>query len=312
MFPAEPIRWLEWQRLCNSRGGPYRPRTERCRVLSRIAFLRIVGVIAVLTVGGVAGAKMRHHSEFVASDIHLAAALAPTDASATAAGPDVSGHAMFPLGVARGIPSFADSHASAAQTVAVDHLADLDQLRTAGPAAITFGPGANSRSGGSSAAFGHGFAGGGAAFGSIGMGGGRAPQSTSKKTSTPAAVTTKTPSAPAPAPRAPTPAPVAAVPPAVVPPAVTAPSLGTPVAGAVPPAVVAPPIFASQTTPIPAITGSTPNTDPAPLVGGIGGGGSVASKGPNLSGTPEPASLLLIATGLAVVIGASRRRQPKL
>jgi hypothetical protein len=273
-------------------------------VLSRIAFLRIVGVIAVLTVGGVAGAKMRHHSEFVASDIHLAAALAPTDASATTAGPDVSGHAMFPLGVGR-VPSFADSHASAAQPAVVDHLTDLDQLRTSGSAAITFGPGANSRSGGSSAAFGHGFSGGGAAFGSIGMGGGRAPQSTSKKTSTPAAVTTKKPSAPAPAP-------VAAVPPAVVPPAVTAPSLGTPVAGAVPPAVVAPPIFASQTTPIPAITGSTPNTDPAPLVGGIGGGGSVASKGPNLSGTPEPASLLLIATGLAVVIGASRRRQPKL
>jgi hypothetical protein len=280
-------------------------------VLSRIAFLRIVGVIAVLTVGGVAGAKMRHHSEFVASDIHLAAALAPTDASATAAGPEIGGHAMFPLGVGR-IPSFADSHASSARSAAVDHLTDLDQLRSSGPAGIAFGPGANSRSGGSSAAFGHGFSGGGAAFGSVGMGGGRAPQSTSKKTSTPAAVTAKTPSAPAPAPRAPTPAPVAAVPPAVVPPAVTAPSLGTPVAGAVPPAVVAPPIFASQTTPIPAITGSTPNTDPAPLVGGIGGGGSVASKGPNLSGTPEPASLLLIATGLAVVIGASRRRQPKL
>lgn len=282
-------------------------------MLSRIAFLRIVGVIAVLTVGGVAGAKMRHHNGSVASDIQLAAAIAPADASAATSGVEISGHAMFPLGVARGIPSYSESHAAATHAAVVDHLPDLDQLRTAGRSpAIVFGPGANSRAGGSSSAFGgHGFAGAGASFGSIGMGGGRAPQTTSTKTSAPAAVkTTPAPKAPsAPAPRAPSAAPAAppvapAIPPAVVPPTVAAPSLTAP-------AVVAPPIFATETTPIPVIAGDPPKANPAPLAGPVGGGGSVAAKGPNLSPTPEPASLLLIATGLAVVIGASRRRQTK-
>ena len=273
-------------------------------MLSRIAFLRVVGVIAVLTVGGVAAAKMGHRPASAAGDVQLADATTSPDAAQAPADVAISGRAMFPIAVGRDVASqHSDVHATA-QVASVDRLRDLDQLRGGAPAAIVFGSRGYSRNGGSSSAFGgHGFAGGGS-FGSVGMGGGRAPQSDTKKAAAPA-VAAKAPASSTPAPpRTPSSAPPVATPaPAIIPPTVTPPSLAGP--------VVAPPIFASQITPIPAIAGGTANTDPAPLGGAAGGGGAIASKGPSLSPTPEPASLLLIATGLAAVIGVSRRRQPR-
>ncbi|HWF86966.1 MAG TPA: PEP-CTERM sorting domain-containing protein [Vicinamibacterales bacterium] len=222
---------------------------------------------------------------------------------------------MFPLGVPKGLASPSEER-SAFQPAAVAHLADLDQLRTAaGGGAAMWGTSRESRNNSGSSAFGaHGFAGGASALGGVGFGGGRS-QASDKKTaiapkSTGAVKTPTAPKSPAP-PRAPSsaapvvaPAPTVAVPPADPAPVATAPTLAPPVTAV----TVAPPIFSNQTTPIPAIAGGSPITNAGPPAGVVGGG-RVVSKGASLSGTPEPASLLLIVTGLAAVIGVSRRRQ---
>jgi hypothetical protein len=275
-------------------------------VLSRIAFLRIAAVTAVLTVTGVAGAKMGHHNSAALGEAQPAEAAAPADAAPDASAAAVHGRALFPLGVPPGLAARAQQRTTA-QPSAVAHLRDLDQLRTAGAGATAWPTSRRSGRGASAAFGGHGFAGAGASFGSVGSFGGRASSSAATKSAatSPAAVktpgTAKTPAPPSPAaPRAPSSA-APAAPPA---PVTTAPSLTAPVADV----SVAPPLFASQIAPIPVIAGGSPASDPAPLAG-VAGGGSVASRGPSLSPTPEPGSLLLIVTGLAAVIGASRRRQ---
>jgi len=276
-------------------------------VLSRLnLLLRVVAVATVLTMAAVAGAKMRHVKPDRSDEPQPVSGLAQADAAAEAQPGLISGHAMYPLGVPAGLAAH-HSDRAATQVLASSHLRDLDELRTSSRSGASLWGSSNwHRGGGGSSAFGHGFASAGASFGGIGFGGGRAPKSTTTAKSTPASATGapkspasgKAPGTPAPAPRAPSAAPTPAPAPAVI---------------TAPPAVaVAPPIFANETTPIPVLTGTTASViDPAP--GSFGGatGGSAPAGGAPLSPTPEPATLLLIATGLAGVIGASRRRQPK-
>ncbi len=288
-------------------------------MLSRIALLRAVAVIAVLTVGGVAAAKMGRHNSAVTGDAQLAGVTAQADAAGESGDVAIRGHAMFPLGVPKGLASRSEER-SESHPSAVGHLADLDQLRTAaGSGAAFWGSSGQSHNNGSSSAFGaHGFAGSASAFGGVGFGGGKSQSSDKKNAVAPAstaAVKTptapKSPAAPPAPPRTPasaapvvSPAPTVAVPPAVPAPVAAVPTLAPPVTAV----TVAPPIFSNQTTPIPAIAGGSPKTDPAPPAGVVGGG-RVSSKVASLSPTPEPTSLLLIVTGLVAVIGASRRRQ---
>ncbi len=185
-------------------------------MLSRIALLRAVAVIAVLTVGGVAAAKMGRHNSAVTGDAQLAGVTAQADAAAESGDVAIRGHAMFPLGVPKGLASRSEER-SESHPAAVGHLADLDQLRTAaGSGAAFWGSSGQSHNNGGSSAFGaHGSGGGASAFGGVGFGGGQAKSTDKKNADAPksaaAVKTTPTPKSPA-APPAPPRAPSSAAP----------------------------------------------------------------------------------------------------